>query len=227
MLSSHSLTVFPRAKTGSRYAQRERAAGRLPAVLYGHGQTPVSLSLDSKEALTYFHAGEKVFSINLEGEAKDQTVMLKDLQFDYLGTNVIHVDLARVDLNEEIDAHVHVRLVGEAVGLKKAGAILTHPTTELHVRCTVSTLPDHVEADISSLDVGDSLHAGQVTMPEGVKLLTDEDTSLATITITKAEEEPAEGEAAEVGGEDAEPEVIGEKKDESGDGGGAGGEAKE
>lgn len=213
MISSHTLTVFPRQKTGSRYAQRDRAAGRLPAILYGHGQTPLPLSLDAKQALRHFHLGEKVFSINLEGEAKSQTVMIKDLQFDYLGTNVIHVDLSRVDLNEEIDANVPVRLVGEAAGLKHAGSILTHPSTEIHVRCTVATLPDHVEISIADLEVGQTLHAREILLPPGVTLLSDPEASVASITITKVQEEPEEGEAAAVEDQEAEPEVITEKKE--------------
>ena len=93
MLSSHSLTVHPRPKVGSRYAQRERAAGRLPAVVYGHGRDPLSVSLDARQALRFFHAGEKVFTVDIPGEEKGQTVILKELQFDYLGTNVVHVDM--------------------------------------------------------------------------------------------------------------------------------------
>ena len=216
MISSHTLSVFPRERTGSRYAQRDRAAGRLPAVLYGHGKQPMSISLDTKQALAFFHAGEKVFSINVEGEAKDQTVMLKDLQFDYMGNNLIHVDLARVDLNEEIIANIHVKIIGDAIGLKTAGAILTHPTIELSVRCTVATLPDYLEVDISELEVGQTTHAGQVIIPEGVTLLSDEDLAVAAISVTKVQEEPTEGEAEAVEGEAASPEVLSEKKDDAG-----------
>lgn len=215
MISSHTLSVFPRERTGSRYAQRERAAGKLPAVLYGHGKQPVSLSLDAKQALTFFHAGEKVFSITVEGESKDQTVMLKDLQFDYLGNNLIHVDLARVDLNEEIHANVHIVTKGDAIGLKTSGAILTHPTSELSIQCTVATLPDHFEVDITDLDVGQAIHASQVPLPEDVTLLSDPDVAVATISVTKAEEVEEEGEGAAVEGEAAEPEVLTEKKDDS------------
>ncbi|MBL8746792.1 MAG: 50S ribosomal protein L25, partial [Phycisphaerae bacterium] len=145
MVSAHTLKAQRRERLGSRYAKRDRSAGKLPAVLYGHGQPPVSIALEAKEALRYFHQGEKVFTIELSGEGKGQTVILKDLQFDYLGTNVVHVDLARVDLDEEITANVHVNLVGEAIGMKKAGAILTHPVTQIAIRCTVRTLPDHID----------------------------------------------------------------------------------
>jgi len=217
MLSSHKLTVQKREKTGSRYAQRERAAGRLPAVLYGHGQAPVAISLDAKEALKYFHDGEKVFSLDLEGEEAGQTVMLKDLQFDYLGTNVVHVDLTRVDLNESIDANVPLHLHGQAVGLKEANTILVHPNTELYVRCTVATLPDEIVVEVGKLEAGEAIHAGELTLPEGVELLDDPDMVVAQINYVQEEELEEEGEAAAVDAEGAEePELIGEKKEEEG-----------
>ncbi len=214
MLSAHTLTVHSRQRTGSRYCRRERSAGRLPGVLYGHGMAPVSISLDAKEALRFFHQGEKIFSVDLEGEAKAQTVMLKDLQFDYLGTNIVHVDLTRVDLNEEIEANVTLRFVGDAIGLKKAGAILTHPTKSVGVRCTVRTLPDHIDVDIAALDLGGSVHVRAITMPEGVTLESDPDAVIAAISVAKVEEVVAE--AVVVEGEAAQPEVITEKKKEEG-----------
>lgn len=215
MLSAHTLSIFPRERTGSRYARREREAGKLPGVLYGHGQAPVSISLDAREALRYFHQGEKVFTIELSGESKAQTVMLKDLQFDYLGTNVVHVDLARVDINEEIEATVPLRFVGEAIGLKKAGAMMTHPIVALEVRCTVATLPDHIDVNIADLDLGHSIHASEIALPEGVTLVGDSDAAVVSISVTKAEEATAEG--AVVAGEAGQPEVITERKKEEGD----------
>ncbi len=215
MLSAHSLTVFPREKTGSRYARREREAGKLPGVLYGHGQNPVSISLDAREALKYFHQGEKVFTIDLSGESNAQTVMLKDLQFDYLGTNVVHVDLARVDLNEEIEATVTLRFIGEAIGMKKAGAIMTHPSVNIEVRCTVATLPDHIDVVVTDLDLGHSIHAHEITLPEGITLVSDPDVAVASISVAKAEEVTAE--AAAVEGEAAQPVVLTERKKDEGD----------
>lgn len=212
MISSHTLTVHSREKLGSRYARRERAAGRLPAVLYGHGEQPVSISLDARQALRYFHSGEKVFTLDMPGESKGQTVILKDLQFDHLGTNVVHVDLARVDLNEEIEANVHIRLVGDAVGMKKANTILTHPTVTISIRCTVATLPDSIEVNIASLDVGESIHAREVSLPAGVSLLSDPEAVVAAVNTVK--EEVVAAEATAVEGEPAQPEVITERKKE-------------
>lgn len=212
MLSAHTLLAQRRERIGSRYAQRERSKGRLPAVLYGHGQNPVSITLDSKEANRYFHSGEKVFTIELPGEDKGQTVILKDLQFDHLGTNVVHVDLARVDLDEEIFANVHINLQGEAIGLKKADAILTFPNKELRIRCTVRTLPDHLDVDISQLDLGQAIHCRDIVLPAGVTLAEDPDAIVAAITQVK--EQVVEAEAATADGAPAQPEVITAKKED-------------
>ncbi len=213
MRSSHTLKVHKREKVGSRYAARERAAGLLPAVVYGHGVDPVHISLEAKETLRYFHSGERVFSLSIPGQKGEETVLLKDLQFDHLGTNVVHADLMRVDLNEQITAQVHIRMIGEAVGLKSAGAILVQPVTALTIRCTVAALPDHIDVDISGLGTGEALHAGDVKLPAGIELAMDAESVLASITVVKETEEA--GEAAAAGGADAtQPEVITAKKEE-------------
>lgn len=209
MNQTHTLVAERRDRTGSRYSRRLRQAGKLPAILYGHGAEPVSLSLNDRDAVRHIVAGEKVFSLDLDGQS--ETVLLKDIQFNYLGDEIIHVDLARVDLNETVEVHVHVRLVGEPKGLKTANTTLVHPMTELTVRCIVTAIPDHVDVNIESLDVGDSLHAGDITLPEGLELVSDPHDVLAAIhEVREQVAETAEGES--VAGAPASPEVIGEKK---------------
>lgn len=215
MKASHVLKASPRTRLGSRYARRDRAAGMLPAVVYGHGQNPVAVSLDAVQTLRYIHSGEKVFSLALEGHG-EETVILKDVQFDYLGTNVVHLDLARVDLNEVIETTIAVRLVGEAQGMKKAGNILTHPTSVLLVRCTVANLVDHVDVNISDLEVGQAIHAREVKLPTGLELAGDPDAIVAAVNVIKVQEETAGTEAAAVDAS-AGPEVITAKKDKEGE----------
>src|SRR5262245_6864628 len=133
-----TLGAVKRERLGTRYSQRYRAAGKLPANLYGHGQAPVAIAVDARDALTHIHKGEKVFRLELAGGAgadAGQIVLLKDLQYDYLGNNIVHADFARVDLNEKVRTKVHVNLIGEAKGLKEAGAILMHPVGELEIEC--------------------------------------------------------------------------------------------
>lgn len=213
MQSKHTLEVKRRERTGSRYAKRERSAGYLPAVLYGHGRDPVPLSLNAKEAIRFFESGERVFTISVRGEGVEQMVFLKDLQFDYLGTNIVHVDLTRVDMDEEVESQVHVHLVGEAKGSKAGGAIVVSPVTSLTVRCKVSDLPEEIDVDISGVDVGDVIHAGDVALPSGITLAGEPDDIVYAIQVQKAEDEET-GEAEDVGAESAEPEVITERKDD-------------
>lgn len=210
------LSAEKRERLGTRYAKRDRAAGRLPAVVYGHGREPLSVSLDAKEAINHINKGEKVFRLDFPGnkEADEmQMVLLKEVQFDYLGSNIVHADFARVDLNERVKTHVHVKLMGEPVGLKTAGNMLMHPVTELEIECRVVDLPDHVEVDISELDLGGMISAAQVKLPAAdMKLITDPHAVVAQIIlagVTKtAEEETVAAEGA------AQPEVITAKKPE-------------
>jgi len=216
MKVAHVLEAQTRSKIGSRYAKRERDGGRLPAVMYGHGQDPSHVTVDAHSAVRYINGGERVFTVKMPGQ-KDETVILKDLQFDYLGTNIVHIDLARVSLDEKIESKVPVRLTGESVGLKKAGAILLHPTALVTVRCTVLALPDHVDVDISALDVGHAISASEITLPASVELASDPNDVVAAIQITK-EEVVATAEAGAVEGAPAGPEVITAKKPVEGEG---------
>jgi large subunit ribosomal protein L25 len=205
------LSAEKRERTGSRYAQRVRNAGGLPAVVYGHKEEPVSITLNAHEAVGHISKGEKLFELDIQGTK--QHVLLKDLGYDYLGTNIIHADFARVDLNERVDTKAPLRFVGDAKGLKSAGAIMMHPHTEVELNVLISNLPDHIDVDVSEMGVGDVIHASDVKLPlESMVLLSDPDTIVAQIVMKAVQEE--EGEAGEVGAEGAEPEVIKEKKED-------------
>lgn len=203
-----TLNAKPRERVGSRYAKRIRETGGLPAVVYGHKQDPEPIILDFREAVSHIKKGEKVFSLDLNGKA--EFVLLKDIGYDYLGSNIIHADFARVDLNERVDTHAHLKFVGEPKGLKKAGAVLMHPVNELALNCQVTNLPDQIEVDISGMDVGDVLHAGDITLPVStMKLLTDPDVVVCQVIVKMQSDDSAE--AGTVEGS-SQPEVIGEKK---------------
>jgi large subunit ribosomal protein L25 len=198
-----------RDRIGSRYAQRLRKAGRLPAVIYGHKQDPVHVSVEEKEILIHLHHGVHVMNMEVEGGEK-QTCLVKAIQFGYLGDNVIHLDLTRVDLDEEVTVNVHLHFTGEPKGAKQPGAIVSHPLNDLEVICKVSAIPDEIRVDLSEME--QSITVGELVLPEGVRTEVDPETTVATITYIAEEE--AEGEEAEVGEEMAEPEVITEAKDE-------------
>lgn len=207
------LNATPRERKGSRYARRIREAGGLPAVVYGHKEEPEAVSLNAKEALTMFYKGEKVFTLATEG-GKEQTVLLKDVQFDHLGTNVVHADFARVDLNERVNTRARIELVGSAVGLKHANAVLMHPLNEIELECQVTNLPESIEVPIHDLDMGEAIHAKDVKLPKPTMvLLTDPEAIVAQIVQGAHEMETDEESAVSAEG-GAQPEVLTEKKAE-------------
>lgn len=225
MQNAPTLNAGRRERLGSRYSRRYRDQGKLPAVVYGHGSPPLPVVVDAKEAITHIRKGEKVFTLAIEGENSSQTVLLKDLGYDYLGNNIIHADFARVDLNERVHVRVQVHLIGDAKGLKTAGNILMHPTTQVDIECRVADIPDHVEVDISELDVGHAITASEIKLPKpDMKMLTDPHAIVAQCVVqleVKGEE------AAVVSAEGAQPEVITAKKPEEGDAAKAAAPAKE
>lgn len=207
------LTASARERIGSRYAQRDRKAGGLPAVMYGHKEAPVSLTLNAKDALKHINKGEKVFQIDFNG-AK-QLVLLKAVSFDYLGTNIIHADFVRASLKDRVKSKVPVHLIGEAIGLKTVGAVLIHPVAELEIECTLESLPDALDVNISELTEEHAITADKVKLPAGAKLITDSHGIVAQIIIQKEEVVAAPtAEAGTVAGAAA-PEVAGAKKDDA------------
>jgi large subunit ribosomal protein L25 len=207
-----------REHVGSRYCNRLRQKGQLPAVVYGRGKDPVAITLDNREAIGHITKGEKVFRLDFPGvKAGDegQMVLLRELQFDYLGTNIVHADFTRVSLTDRVKTKVAIHLIGEAKGLKTAGAILMHPVSEIEVECPVVEIPDFIEVQIGDLDVGQAIHASDVKLPSAnFKLMTDKHANLAQI-VMQVEEKV--GEAAAAGTEAATPEVLTAKKPAEGD----------
>ena len=218
MKASHTLTVNKREKTGSRYAARDRAQGLLPTVLYGRGKDPVHITLNAKEALKFFNSGERLFTIALGNDASvTQLVMLKDVQFNYLGDEVVHADLVRVELDDVVEANVHIRWTGDAKGLKTAGAVMMHIMDSLHVQGKVRDMPEEITVDVSEMGAGDTLHVSDITVPEGLTYMGEPEDVVASITIKAEQSDDESMEGAEMGGASGEPEVITEKKEEKED----------
>lgn len=207
------LRASARERLGSRYAQRARAKGFLPGVIYGHGQAPIAVNFESREAIRHIEAGEKVFRLDFPGsdnKDENQMVLLKEIQFDYLGDNIVHADFARVDLDERVRSRVHIELTGEAKGLKTAGAILMHPTNEIEIECRVRDLPEKIVVEIGELDVDESITADKVKLPSAdMTLITDSHAVVAQIIVQKEE---VAAEATVVAADAVAPEVIGEKE---------------
>ena len=205
-----TIKATPRQQTGSRQSQLLREDGRLPCIIYGHKRDPFAISMDEKEILTLLHHGVHVIKVDVEG-GKSETCLVKDLQFGYLGDNVIHIDFTRIKLDEKVHVNVHLTFVGEAPSMQKAGAILNHDLTELEVVCKANAIPEEIKVDLSRME--NMLTVAEIELPSGVRAAVEPETPVARIYFAR-EEEP-EAEEVEVAAEAAEePEVITEAKDE-------------
>ena len=197
------IDVQPRDRLGSRDSARLRNAGRLPAVMYGHKKQPLHVTMDRKQFHDLLH--NQVHLLEVIAESDRQPCLIKEVQWNHLGSQIIHVDLTRVDLTERVTVSVELQLTGEAEGLKEAGAILEHPLNQLEIECQAANIPSSITADITELGVGASMTIAQIQMPEGVTAMGDPSTVIASISVLAEEADDEETpEAAE-----GEPEVIG------------------
>jgi len=205
------LEVESRERLGTRYSSRLRESGRLPAVIYGHGKGSQHVSVDSKAIVELLHNNVHVLEVPLpEGS---EHCLIKDIQWDHLGTTIIHVDLARVDLAEMVEVEVQVEYFGDPVGIKEPGAILEHPFDTIEVECRVDQIPEVIRIDVSGLKVDDIITVADLALEEGVRCTMNPETVLATVHILAEEEVEEVAPEADA----AEPEVIGRPKAEDGD----------
>ncbi len=207
-----SLKADIRDKAGSNATAALRKQGKLPAVVYGHKQEPVSIAVDTHDFVEGLHHGQRLFSIAMG--SKNETVLLKDVQYDYLGKDVIHVDLIRVDLSERVTVDVPLDFRGVAKGTQ-SGGILEETLTQLSIECGVTAIPESIPVVVRELGIGDALHARDIVLPAGCVLMTPADALVVICHESKAAEAAAEAvEGAE--GAATEPVVLTErKKDES------------
>ena len=205
-----TLEAATRSKLGSRYAIRLREQGQLPAVVYGHQQDPVHVSVDAKALLEVLHDGAHLIEVKIDGNA--ESCLIKDVQYDYLDTTPIHVDLARVDLNEEVEIELEITFEGRPASLdQEAGAMLTHPHTAITIRCKANAIPDEITCDVSNLKVGDEIRVSDLVLPEGVVAADEADILLAHVVIAAAAADSDDEDDADAS---AEPEVIGKDGDD-------------
>jgi large subunit ribosomal protein L25 len=208
-----------RDRLGKGGARKTRAAGHIPGVLYGHGETPVAVSVQRREfdvALRRHKGGNPIVSLQIDGA--DHTALIRDVQYDPITHSILHLDFLHISLTEMIEVDVAVRLVGLPVGVKDGGGILEPITREVRVRCLPTAIPSSIDVDVSALNIGDSVHVRDIPVKD-VELLSDGDLTIATIVPPTVHEEapPAEAAAATEAATPAEPEVIAKGKKEEGE----------
>ena len=207
------LSVVAREKKGSRFSRRLRAAGKIPAVLYGSNEEPVALAVESSALAALLKVGSRMVSLRL-GKAK-QPALIRELQHDVYGDDILHVDFSRVSLKEKLDIDVTVLLTGTAKGVMQGG-VLEQRRDSIEVRCLPTAIPKHIEVDVSGLDIGDAVHVGDVPLPEGVELAdpSEDSREMVVASVTVVVEEEVEEVVEEAAGQ---PEVIGKGKEEEGE----------
>jgi large subunit ribosomal protein L25 len=219
VVAENLLDAGLRAATGKGVARKLRAVGRIPGVLYGKGRESRSIALDPRALERVLHksgAGMNTL-IDLDIEGSQQVVLVKELQRDPVSGHYLHADLYLVDLTQKIEVAVPLHFVGKAAGIE-LGGILDHPLREIEVECLPRAIPDQIEVDVASLNVGDSLHVRDLVLPPGVTVKTDLDLPVASVVLPAAEEVAEVVEVAAVPGEgEAAPATEAEGESESED----------
>lgn len=225
------LQAEPRSETGKGPAHRLRAAGRVPAVLYGAGVDPTPIHVSALDLLHVFHAmGQASVLVDLKLDGHEYLTIAREIQRDLIRNRFIHVDFLAVRRDEKITVNIELHEVGDSVGVH-AGGVIEHHLREVEVECLPADVPPRIDFDITNLRIGDSVRVGDLVPPEGVELLTDPDTMVLAVVepavmdteldLAVAGEEAPE-EAAEVTEEEAAEGEAGEGAAE-----GEGGEAAE
>jgi large subunit ribosomal protein L25 len=204
-----TIKANPRARSGSRAAFKLRKAGQVPGIVYGHKQDNVQVSVSADEldrAIRIQHA--RVLDLELGG--KTETVLVRELQWDYLGKQMVHVDFERKDRAELVRVTVPVELRNspKATG----GGVLDQPLHKLHIECPLGSIPEAIRVDILGLTLGAPIHVRELVLPEGVKVLEPPEAVVVQLKLPGVEAAPAA--PAEPG---AGPEVIKPEKKKADD----------
>jgi large subunit ribosomal protein L25 len=211
-MASASLSGNVRDHRGKGVARSLRASGRVPAVIYGHGREPQSLSIDTRELeklLSHISAENTVIDLSVDG--KSSRTLIREIQRHPFKRQILHVDFQELVAGEKVTVRLPIVLVGVPVGVRMDGGILDQTLRELEVEVDPANIPNHVDVDVSELHIGSSVHVSDITLPEGVEIVGDPDASVCVVSAPRAAIEEAAAETTETS---AEPEVIRQKKDE-------------
>lgn len=221
MSTQVTLKAERRDETGKGAARKLRASGKLPAVVYGADGETVSLTLDYHDAEHLFYSisvENTIVNLDLEGESVPVPSLIREIQTHPYKPEVLHVDFLRVQEGVEVELEIPIHLEGTPVGVKDEGGVLEQTIYMLPIRCLPNAIPEHVGASVTELDIHDSLHVGDLVLPEGVTILLDLDRtvcsvqapSLAEVEVEEEEELAEEPELIGAEGEEVEDEEAAE-----------------
>ena len=189
---------------GTRLSEKLRKLGKVPAVVYGHKEKTLSVSVGHDVLLSAVRHGARIVDVQLDGKVEKAQIM--ELQWDYLGKDVLHVDFKRVSADERIQITVPVELKGIAPGIA-AGGIIDQALHTLRIECPVLAVPDTIKVNVNELQIDSAIHVRDLKLPEGVKVLDEGDAIVVQIKAAVADAEGGEGAEGT-----AEPEIITARK---------------
>ena len=218
-MSDFTLVVQPREAGGSNANRRLRASGEIPAVVYGGGRDAVPIQVDEKTMREHLQVSgneNAVFLLKLGESGKSRHAMIRDLQIDSVSRTIWHIDFQRVLLDEKIRVSVAIRPEGLAEGVKNQAGVLDFPLREVEIECLPGLIPSEFVVDVSALEVGQHVEAGELELPKDVTLLTDEGRVILSVAHSRVveEEEVEDEEEGLIEAVSAEPEIIGRTKEE-------------
>jgi large subunit ribosomal protein L25 len=217
-----TLQAEKREAHGSRAAQRLRRAGKLPGIMYGHGEAPENIIVGTHDLAGVLKHGQHLVQLQVDGQTKQ--VLIKDVQFDHLASTPVHVDFMRVDLHERVTVTVPLEFKGTPAGTNQGG-IFESSMGDIEVECTVTDIPEVIRVNVADLKLGSAIHVRELALPPNVTAQASPDAIVCAVRA-KAVEEEAAAPAVE-GAEAAEPEIITRReKAEEGEGEGGGKEKK-
>lgn len=211
-----NIEVQTREETGKNVNRRLRAAGKVPAVVYGGGRDTVAIVVDRKTVRDLLRDGSDnaIFLLKRAESDQQRHARIRELQTDVITREIVHIDFQRVLMDEKLKVMVAVELEGEPSGVRNEGGVLDHVTRELEVECLPSDIPERFVYDVSKLEIGDHVEANAIEMPKGVELLEEPDRVIAAVSYADRIEVEEEDEEGLLEAEQAEPEVIGKGKDD-------------
>jgi large subunit ribosomal protein L25 len=180
MIKALSLEAQVRDGKGSKDAAAVRRQGRIPAIVYGHKETPVSISLNAHDFVEGLRHGHRLLDVAISGT--NEKMIIKDLQYDHLGRTILHADLMRVDVTERITVDVALELKGIPKGTQEGGVLESH-MDHLEVECLAVDIPETIVVSVKDLDVGQSIYTRDIKLPEGAKLMSLPDIIVATCRV--------------------------------------------
>jgi large subunit ribosomal protein L25 len=213
-MATANLSAKKRTDSGKGAARKLRRAEQIPGIIYGHNREPQMLALDWRELERMLERiAPETTVIELDIDGTTSRTLIREIQRHPFKRQVLHVDFLELVAGERVTVDVPLVLVGTAAGVRNSGGVLDQLLREVTVDVDPSNIPNHIEIDVSALDVNESLHVSDLVVPSGVEIQDDPDTTVCVVAAPRVEAEAEPAVAAETAAEGAEPELIRKEKE--------------